>query len=120
MFKRSLLSLMLVASLVSPVAQAQTWTDLIHGYCIRPSFGATAKLSAAKSFAGATISPSTYAGVVKAARKAYSENGCTAAGKKLFENKSAVAGVVLTVAALVAGYFGYNKWLANTTTSTTE
>ncbi len=118
MFKRSLLSLALVASLVSPAAQAATWTESVQDNW---SAFSGAVLTPASDFTCAVFSPSNYAGVVKAARDAYSNHGFKAAGSELVKNKSAIVGVVLGTAALAAiTYVVYNRWSAAAANKTTK
>ena len=139
MFKRSLLSLMLVASLVCPAAAQAGWKE-----------SAQSNWSDFSGAVSAVLTPSTYTKAFRDVRGAYkgfnpfvfyegqsnellaslslldvksdwehNQGGLKAAGQALMQNKHAIAGAaVLTVAALVASYFAYNKW--NTTTSTTE
>ena len=135
MFKRSLLSLMLVASLVCPAAAQAGWKE-----------SAQSSLSDFSGAVSAVFSPSTYTKAFQDVRGAYrtgfclpleplkdldfiqcarvvekDPNGLKAVGQALLQNKSAVAGVVLGVTALSAiSYVAYNKWFTNKTTSTTD
>ncbi len=128
MFKRSLLSLMLVASLVCPAAAQAGWKE-----------SAQSSLSDFSGAVSAVFSPSTYTKAFQDVRGAYrtgfcpvllealkdpkfvvgrNPGGLKAAGQALMQNKPAVAGVVLAATALVASYFAYNKCFAKKTDST--
>lgn len=123
MFKRSLLSIALVASLACPAVQAGPWEKVSEfattaGDSARKNWSGfsgafSAQGKAAKDFTCAVFSPSTYAEVVKAARGAYSNEGFKSASQELVKNKSAVVGAVLTVAVLAAiSYVAYKTLFA--------